>query len=430
VIHYKPDFAEAYYILGLAYQYMDELDKAIEQYNEAIKRNPDFTDAKNKLELCESKKKNRRETIQSKPNACDYSEVLKEISSLEKQGNYSDALMNIEEKRKKAPDDFTLLLAKRIIVEKLRLKESEVVFGLEELEDTFDRLVICPLRYADDPLYQVPIVQASKGIMLHGPPGCGKNLFVRYITRKAEITLIEIVLSDVLSMWCGESEKRLTAIFEKAIEMARGGTLVMLFIDELDALGFARGLTPAQDEAEYRRHFQATFLRLFNEVEKIPNIIVIGATNCFWAVDGALKRPGRMGSAIIYVPPPDEKTRESMFRYFSKDTPGHESLNFKKLRTMSQSMSGADISAVCRDVHLEIAREIVKNKRKGIKAKTSDYEWYIDKRVPQTLCWMRKVSKAWKKGQIEDYELDRRLLEDINRVNTMDIRFKRAKRKK
>jgi transitional endoplasmic reticulum ATPase len=323
-----------------------------------------------------------------------------------------------------------LLIARRIILEKLHLNECEVVFGLEELEDLFDRLVLCPLRYAGEPLYQVPIVQASKGIMLHGPPGCGKNLFIRHIARKAGITLIEIVLSDVLSMWSGQSEKNLAAIFERAKEIAREGTPVMLFIDELDALGFTRGLTPAQDEAEYRRHLQATFLRLFNEIEKIPNIIVVGATNCFWAVDGALKRPGRIGSAIIYVSPPDEKTRESMFKHFSKDTPGHENLNFKKLRTMSQSMSGADISAVCRDVHLEIAREILKNNRKETRAKTSDYEWYIDKRVPQTLCWTRKVAKAWKRGQIEDYELDKQLLEEIKRVNAMDTRFKHANRKK
>lgn len=428
----KPDFAEAQYILGLCYEYMHMMDVAIEQYKKALTINPDFSDAKNRLERCESNKnKPKSETlISSKPSNIDYSEVLERVSRLEREGRYGEALDAVEDVLKNDRDNFNLLLCRRILVEKVSEHDCEVVFGLEELKDAFDRLVVCPLKHAKHPLYQAPIVQSSKGITLHGPPGCGKNLFVKNAAKKAGIILIEVVLSEILSMWSGESEKRLTAVFNEAISIAKTGKPVMLFIDELDALGFARSMTPEAHEASWQRELPATFLRLFNEVEKIPNLVIVGATNCFWSVDFALKRPGRLGGAIIYVPPPDEKTRESMFRHFSKDTPGHDKIDFKRLAAHSEWDSGADINSICKDVHLTVAREIVKHKRTNTKATTEDYEWYIDRKMPQTLPWARKVSSALAKGKIEDYEIDGRLLDDLRRVRAMDIKFKGDKRKK
>jgi len=204
----------------------------------------------------------------------------------------------------------------------------------------------------------------------------------------------------------------------------------MLFIDELDALGFSRGLTPETGEASWHRDLSTTFLRLFNEVEKIPNIVIVGATNCFWAVDFALKRPGRLGGTIIYVSPPDEKTREAMFRHFSKDTPGHDKIDFKKLAAHSEWHSGADIHSICKDVHLMITREIVKRRKTDTEATTEDYEWFIDRKTPQTLSWAKKVSTALTEGKIEDYEVDPRLLDDIRRFRSMDSKFKPDKPKK
>jgi SpoVK/Ycf46/Vps4 family AAA+-type ATPase len=280
VLELKPDFAEAYYILGLCYEYMQMLDQAIEQYKKALDRNPDFKDAKNRLELAESKKRERINQP-SKPSQQDHSETLKRVRILEEQGSYGEALTIIEEARKNDPDNFKLLGPRRILIEKIRANKCEVIFGLEELKDTFDRIVICPLIYANHHLYQVPIVQSSKGMILYGPPGCGKNLFVRVMAKRAGITLIEVVLSEILSMWSGESEKHLTAVFENAIELAKSGKPVMLFFDEVDAIGFARGLAQELDEASWSRHLRSTFLRLFNEVEDIPNLMIIGATNCF-----------------------------------------------------------------------------------------------------------------------------------------------------
>jgi SpoVK/Ycf46/Vps4 family AAA+-type ATPase len=142
-------------------------------------------------------------------------------------------------------------------------------------------------------------------------------------------------------------------------------------------------------------------------------------------VDDSLKRPGRLGDSIMYVAPPDEKTREDMFRFFSKDTPGHEKLDCKKLAIVTPFFSGADIKSVCRDAHLEVSREIVVRKRTRTKAKTADYEWYIDKKLPQTLSWTRKVAKEMAGGKIEKHELASQLLDDLRRARAMDLEFKR-----
>jgi SpoVK/Ycf46/Vps4 family AAA+-type ATPase len=431
VIDLMPGFAEANLILGLIYEYMHQLDDAISQYRIALKKNPDFADAKNRLELAYSKKSKPAEIRWSKPSCEDHSGTLNKAAVLEEQGSYGEALMLLEEALRKDVDNFNLLLHRRILLDKIRGNKCEVVFGLEEFKDTFDKLVICPLLYRDDILYQAQVVQSSKGLILYGPPGCGKNLVVREMAREAGLRLMQVVLSEILNMYQGESEKRLTQIFHEAIEAAMTGQPVMLFIDEVDALGFARGMTAGPEEPSWSRHLIATFLRLFNEIEDIPNLVVVGATNSFWSVDDALKRPGRLGDSIMYIPPPDEKARESMFRYFSKDTPGHQKLDCKKLASITPFLSGADIKSVCRDVHLEICREIVKYKRIRTKAKTENYEWYIDTRKPTVLSWTHKVEKALDEGKIQRFELDPQLVKDIRLAHSLDRRYiGRTRRKK
>jgi SpoVK/Ycf46/Vps4 family AAA+-type ATPase len=430
VVNLMPDFAEAYHILGLIYEYMHQLDAAIAQYKIALEKNPDFTDAKNRLEGCYSKKSKPAEFQSSKPSCQDHSETLNKVGTLEKQGSYGEALMLLEKALRKDVDNFNLLLRRRILLEKIRENKCDVVFGLEEFKDTFDKLVICPLVYRDHVLYQAHIVQSSKGLILYGPPGCGKNLVVRAMAKEAGIKLIEVVLSEILNMYQGESEKRLTQVFREAIDAATAGQPVMLFIDEVDALGFARGMTAGPEETSWSRYLIATFLRLFNEIEYIPNLVVVGATNSFWSVDDALKRPGRLGDSIMYIPPPDEKARESMFRYFSKDTPGHLKVDCERLAAITPFLSGAEIKGVCKDVHLEISREIVKYKRKRTKAKTEDYDWYINTKRPTVLSWTRKVDKALAEGKIQTFELDPQLVNDIKLARSLDKRYTRRKRRK
>jgi len=414
VLELKENFVEAYYLIGLCFEYKQMIDEAIKEYNKALKLNPEFKDAQNRIELCKSKVTNQ--------NRSNYSEIIEQVKDLEKSGQHHEALVILEKALRDNPDNIHLLFFRRIIGTKIDISlRCEKVCGLRELRETFDRLVLTPLRFADDPIYQVPIAQTSKGILLYGPPGCGKTLFVRTLAKELGIVLIEIVLSDVLNLYAGESEKRLTEVFNRAKEIAKSGTAVLLFIDEVDALGYTRNMTPETNEASWNRHLIATFLGLFNELQGISNIIVVGATNRPWTVDEALKRPGRLGSAIIYCAPPDEQVREDMFRLYSRDTPGCDELDFTKLAEITQWFSGDDIRSVCRDVHFEIARKRKKYEQIDAYAITEDYIKQIKEKSPQVLSWMRKIDKTYFEGQIEDYELDKQLKVDLARLRTLEL---------
>jgi SpoVK/Ycf46/Vps4 family AAA+-type ATPase len=248
---------------------------------------------------------------------------------------------------------------------------------------------------------------------LHGPPGCGKTSIIVSIARENGIEVVEIVLSEILSMWSGESEKRLTQAFETAKEIARSGRPVIVFIDELDSLGIARSVTLESGEGSWSRDLRNTFRRLLNEVRDIPNLAIVGATNYLWSVDVALKRPGRMGASIIYVPPPDTKTREEIFRLYSEETPGHESLDYKKLAEMTQWFSGDDIQNVCREVYNAVARRIIMKEQEKAVASMKDYKRFINERIPTCLSWIQDVARAWIEGRIRNNEVDKRLLVDI-----------------
>jgi SpoVK/Ycf46/Vps4 family AAA+-type ATPase len=416
VVALKPDYVEAWCILGLAREYLNDFEGAIEMYTKALQVNPDFRDAQNRKELVEAKKRNNKTNLvskerSSKTGSCEYTAILEKAKNMEKEDKSEEALELIEEKLKKDPDDFQLLISKRFLRAKIdAASRPDIICGLDEAKEEIDTYVIAPLT-SDNPLYTAEIVQSSKGVLLHGPPGGGKNHLTINLAKGAGIEIIEIALHEVLNMWSGESEKRLKMLFDTATENAKKGKPTIIFVNEMDALGLARSMT-AESESSWSRDLRNTLRILLDEVQKIPNIIVVGATNYIWSVDDALKRPGRFGGVIMYVGPPDEKERETLFKHCARETPGHENLDFKKLAETTRWFTPDDIREVCKKVHLKLAK---KNDEK-IVAETKDYDTIIQKRFPVALTWLRKVAAAWLEGKIEDH-IDERLLDDICQVD-------------
>lgn len=413
VIGLNENLAEVYYVEGLCFEFQDMMKSAVIDYKKALQLDPDFHDAKKHLDSYESK--------MSAKSDSDPTEIIERANLFEEHGLHVQASEILEEGLRDDPDNIKLLLRKRVKNEKSRhLSKVETVCGLDKLKEKFDLLITFPLKNSRHPLYSAPIAQTCKGILIYGPPGCGKTLSVNSLAKKVGLTLLEVVLSEVLNLYLGESEKRLTAVFNEARTIAKGGTPVLLFIDEVDALGHMRDQTPTDSvDTACLHNLISTFLRLFNEIQDIPNIIVVGATNRPWSVDEALKRPGRLGSAVIYCPPPDEGTREELFRLFTRDTPGHEDLDFKKLASLTEWFSGDDIRGVCRDVHFKVAREKLRKtarleeKREG--AYFQQYLEFIDEKTPQCRNWICQVQRAIIEGKIEEFELDKDLRGDISR---------------
>lgn len=342
VLELKPDFAEAWYILGLSKEYLNDLNGATEAFDKALKLNPDFKDAQNRKELIKSKKRSAHSNLVSKAsstkgNPHEHDATLEQVRDLEKQGEFDEALKLVEETLSKDPDDFQLLLTKRVLMGRIMARSKpDTLIGLGGVKDICDREFVYKIKNFEHPFYKALIVQSSFGMTLHGPPGCGKTSIIFQIAKENGIEVVEIVISEILNMWSGESEKRLTQAFETAKNIAKSGRPVILFIDELDSLGIARSATLETGESSWSRDLRNTFRRLLNDVKDIPNLAIVGATNYIWSVDVALKRPGRLGASIIYVPPPDTETREEIFKLYSKETPGHETIDYKKLAETTQ----------------------------------------------------------------------------------------------
>jgi SpoVK/Ycf46/Vps4 family AAA+-type ATPase len=177
---------------------------------------------------------------------------------------------------------------------------------------------------------------AGGGILLYGPPGCGKTHIARATAGECRATFLSIAITDVLSKWIGESERHLHDLFETA----RSQAPAVLFIDEIDAIGMNR-----HDAGSSSAPLVNVLL---TEMDGIAadntNLMVLAATNSPWRVDNALRRPGRF-DRVLFVPPPDAVGRAAILEISLRGMP-HDSLDLQKLAKQTDRFSGADLRAV------------------------------------------------------------------------------------
>jgi len=208
------------------------------------------------------------------------------------------------------------------------------VGGLEEVKEDIRRRILHPLQHPE--LYRQYGRQAGGGILLYGPPGCGKSLLAKAIAGEISARWMEVGIHEILDMWMGNSEKNLHALFQKAREQAP----TVLYFDEIDAL--------AADRHDMRRSAGRTTINQFlseldGSTASNEGVLVFGATNSPWHLDPAFRRPGRF-DRILFAPPPDEAGREAILRILLRDRPCHE-VDFRKLARKSDGFSGADLRA-------------------------------------------------------------------------------------
>jgi SpoVK/Ycf46/Vps4 family AAA+-type ATPase len=177
---------------------------------------------------------------------------------------------------------------------------------------------------------------AGGGILLYGPPGCGKTHIARATAGECRATFLSIAVTDVLSKWVGESERHLHDLFETA----RRRSPTVVFIDEIDAIGMSRHDAGASGASLVNV--------LLTELDGIAsandNLLVLAATNSPWRVDNALRRPGRF-DRVLFVPPPDTAAREAILGIHLRGLP-QEPLDLGKLARKTERFSGADLRAV------------------------------------------------------------------------------------
>lgn len=208
----------------------------------------------------------------------------------------------------------------------------EDIGGLHEEIQRVREMVELPLRHPE--LFQRLGIDPPKGVLLHGPPGCGKTLLARAVANESEANFYSINGPEIMSKFYGESEARLREIFQQAQQNSPS----IIFVDELDAIA------PKREEVtgEVERRVVAQLLALMDGLSGRGNVIVIGATNRPGALDPALRRPGRFDREIE-ISVPDKKGRHEVLQIHTRGMPLAEDVDLNKLSGMTHGYTGADL---------------------------------------------------------------------------------------
>lgn len=220
--------------------------------------------------------------------------------------------------------------------------------GLDEQVRELKEAIEWPLKFKES--FTRMGIQPPRGVLLFGPPGCGKTLLAKAVATESEVNFISIKGPALLSKWVGESEKAVREIFRKAKMSAP----TIVFFDEIDSLAPRRGSGFGDSGTTERVISQ--LLTEIDGLEMIKSVVIIAATNRPDIVDTALLRPGRFDRFVL-IPPPTQKSRLKILQIFTKEMPLTEDVNLKVLAKELEGFTGADIEALCREAAMLALRE-------------------------------------------------------------------------
>ncbi|HZG13618.1 MAG TPA: AAA family ATPase [Candidatus Bathyarchaeia archaeon] len=393
----NPNNGSAWYLLGLEYKEQGRMSEVLEAFSKALAHSDGELQAKIFAELASL----------SAPHAA----AAPDISPL----NVPEAIQEEEE-----PTAVPVMAAPaptpsireaaglQVIQGGMTKAEKEVlstskktitfadIGGLEGLKETIRMKIINP--FLKPGLFSRFRKKVGGGILLYGPPGCGKTFIARATAGECRARFTPVHITDILDPYQGVSEQNLKDIFASARAMKPG----VLFFDEVDAIGFSRSKSSSQ-------HMRTVIDQLLAEIEGIDSsteqLLIIGATNMPWDVDSAFKRPGRFDK-LIFVAPPDEQARATIFQLKLADRPV-DAIDFAQLAQQTELYSGADIENVVEIATEMVIMEIMKTgNERPISMK--DLQQAIAGTKPSTIEWLRTVKNyvkyANQAGMYDDVE--------------------------
>ena len=232
-----------------------------------------------------------------------------------------------------------------VYVETPNVKWDEVG-GLDEVKQRLKEAVEWPLKKPE--MFTRLGINPPKGILLHGPPGCGKTLLGRAVATESEANFISVRGPEIFSKWVGESEKAIREIFRRA----RMAAPSIIFFDEFDAL------VPSRGESVDSQVTERVVSQLLTEIDgllSLQNVVVIAATNRPDLIDPAVLRPGRFDRRV-YVPPPDYGARLKILQIKTRDMPRDNAVVLEEITRRMEGYSGADIDSVVREAAINALR--------------------------------------------------------------------------
>ncbi|CAG5100779.1 Similar to TER94: Transitional endoplasmic reticulum ATPase TER94 (Drosophila melanogaster) [Cotesia congregata] len=213
------------------------------------------------------------------------------------------------------------------------------VGGLQNVKKELQELVQYPVEHPDKFLKFG--MQPSRGVLFYGPPGCGKTLLAKAIANECQANFISVKGPELLTMWFGESEANVRDVFDKA----RSAAPCVLFFDELDSIAKSRGGSVGDGGGSADRVINQILTEMDGMGAK-KNVFIIGATNRPDIIDPAILRPGRLDQ-LIYIPLPDEKSREAIFRANLRKSPVAKDVDLTYIAKVTHGFSGADLTEIC-----------------------------------------------------------------------------------
>ncbi|MDI6869277.1 MAG: CDC48 family AAA ATPase [Coprothermobacterota bacterium] len=226
----------------------------------------------------------------------------------------------------------------------------EDIGGLQKEIQRIREMIELPLKYPE--IFERLGIEAPKGVLLHGPPGCGKTLIARAVANETDAYFLHVSGPEVIHKFYGESEAHLRAIFEKAEENAPS----IVFLDEIDAIASKREEVRGDQQVE--RRVVAQLLALMDGLKSRGQVIVIGATNIPNVLDPALRRPGRFDREIS-ISIPDKNGRLEILQIHSRGMPLASDVDLEKLAEITHGFVGADLEALCREAAMVTLRKVM-----------------------------------------------------------------------
>lgn len=270
--------------------------------------------------------------------------------------------------------------------------------GLDNVKEEMKKAIIYPFTHKK--LYEYYNQKSGGGVLLYGPPGCGKTMMAKAAANECNADFINVETSTIMSKWVGESEKSIKQIFTVARECEKA----IVFFDEFDAVAGRRG-----EIEDYAKRIVNELLQQLDGMDKNDNILVLAATNEPWAIDPALRRPGRF-KKLIFIPPPDLEARRAIFKIYLNKLPIESDVVTENLAQNTDGYSGADIRAICDDA-AEIPLQEALEGKEARKISIEDFRFVIENRQSSIIPWQRMAIAHVKKSGEEDIFKDLMLLD-------------------
>jgi len=263
--------------------------------------------------------------------------------------------------------------------------------GLNKVKEELMEAVEWPIKRPD--VFKRMGINPPKGILLLGPPGCGKTLLARAVATESEANFISIKGPEIFSKWVGESEKAIREVFRKG----RTAAPAIIFFDELDSIVPRRGIGYADSGVSERVISQ--LLTEMDGIEALQNVAVVAATNRPDILDPAVLRPGRF-DRLIYVPAPDEQSLVQILKIHTRGMPLTKDVNLSELARNMAGYSGADVEAVCREAAMNSLRRNIDSKEVSLQ----DFKEAMAKIKPSITsdmdAWYQGFGKRFKKERV------------------------------